>query len=135
MAHLPAVKKDYHTMAIEAAAPRFDAPDLQVSARTIGTKISFDMPVANVSLSGLLLGWKDLSKSPFAVNTILEMEISHPTCPSSPKVGCLGKVVRRFNTPSGQPSFGVKIIQTELDEQQVWQGIISSLGTTMTDNI
>lgn len=108
-------------------APRYEATSLQVTARTIGTKIAFSMPVANVSASGLLLGWKDSRRSPFAVNTILEMEIQHPTEPGARAVGCLGKVVRRFNTPSGLPSFGVKIIQSENDEKEAWQSIIDIL--------
>ncbi len=110
-----------------APAPRYKAPSLQVSARTIGTKISFDMPVANVSTSGLLLGWKDSRRSPFTVNTILEMEIQHPTDPSNRTVGCLGKIVRRFSTPAGVPSFGVKIIQSEIEEREAWQSIIDTL--------
>lgn len=108
-------------------APRFEGQALQVKARTIGTKISFEMPVANVSVSGLLLSWKDPRKSPFAVNTILEMEIQHTASSQSRSIGCLGKVVRRFSTDTGTPSFGVKIIQTEADEQQAWRGIIDAI--------
>lgn len=114
-----------------APAKRFEGQCLQVKVRTIGSKLAFEMPVANVSASGMLLGWKDSRRSPFAVNTILEMEIQHTALPASPAVGCLGKVVRRFSTAAGQPSFGVKIIQTESDEQVVWERIISSLGESM----
>lgn len=115
----------------KAPAARYEGQNLHVKARTIGTKLAYEMPVANVSASGLLLGWKDSSKSPFAVNTILEMEIQHTTAPDSRSVGFLGKVVRRFSTETGSPSFGVKIIQTETDDQVVWEGIISALNAEM----
>ena len=112
-------------------AVRFEGQNLLVKARTIGTKLDYDMPVSNVSASGLLLGWKDPRKSPFAVNTILEMEIQHTSAPDARSVGFLGKVVRRFSTEAGSPSFGVKIIQSETDDQAVWEGIISALGAEM----
>lgn len=121
------VIKEADTQSKKTPAVRYQSQNLHVKARTIGTKLDFEMPVSNVSTSGLLLGWKDSRKSPFAVNTILEMEIQHMSTQNARSVGFLGKVVRRFSTEAGLPSFGVKIIQSDVDDQVVWEGIISAL--------
>ncbi|MCX6119476.1 MAG: PilZ domain-containing protein [Proteobacteria bacterium] len=110
---------------------RFTKPGMHVQARTIGTKILFNMPVENVSATGMLISQNEGQKAPFNINTILELEVAPPKHNSSNKrVQCLGKVIHATKAADGSARFGIKIIQSEDDEQQVWNQII--LGMEMT---
>ena len=122
---LVAVGRDAET---KKPAKRFESKDVHVSARTIGTKINFKMPVVNVSLTGMLLTWQDTKKVPFSVNTILELDVrAEGKNPRSKGIQCLAKVIHTSTQPDGKRNFGVKIIQTDDDEISAWANVINQM--------
>lgn len=108
-------------------AKRYTNCDVMVSARTIGTKIHFKMPVLNVSATGMLLSWSEVEKVPFNVNTILELDINSADAPHLKTVQCLAKVIHTAIQDGGTRRFGVKIIQTEDEEKSQWTSMIQIL--------
>lgn len=111
----------------KAPARRFTTRGLIVNACTIGTKINFKMPVANVSASGMLLTWNEHERVPFSVSTILEVEVKSGDTPSS---HYLAKVIHLTKQPDGHQRYGIKIIQAEDEDLQRWENVIKTLETT-----
>jgi hypothetical protein len=98
-----------------------------VTAKTIGTKIDFKMPISNMSETGMLLTWTEDRRVPFSINTILEVEVVGESNLDKRNISCLAKVIHTTKTPEGSQRFGVKIIQA--DEEGVgWQDMIREIG-------
>ena len=111
----------------EPRQQRFDTPGgYQVTARTIGTRLAFQLPITNMSRTGMMIEWSKDLKVPFNVNSILELEVSAGSSEEPITVGCLGKVVRT-TTANGVNGFGIKIIQADTDNQVAWQQLVGEL--------
>ena len=109
-------------------AKRYNSEDIHVTARTIGTKINFKMPVVNMSVTGMLLSWQDSKKVPFAVNTILELCVNaEGKVASANSINCLAKVVHTSTQADGRRNFGVKIIQSDDEELAAWTSVIKQI--------
>lgn len=127
-----------HTRDAEQKKPckRFANPGMHVQARTIGTKILFQMPVENVSATGMLLKLNEGQKAPFNINTILELDVVGPLSESvnmrtnqndRRTVQCLGKVVHTSKGADGIAKYGIKIIQSDEQEQTLWNQMIHTI--------
>lgn len=94
-------------------APRFSlGHDLIVTARTIGTSLSYKLATDDVSKSGLLLSWDYNTKVPFIENTLIEMDVDVEGSWLQKPLHCIGKIVR--HQPSGDVvKFGVAIVQMD----------------------
>jgi hypothetical protein len=105
--------------------------DLKVNARTLGTNMGFEIPVANISRSGMLLEWPNAKISlPFIENTLIEMELNTVFKGQPRRIICMGKIVRR--TKDGGSSFyGVRVIHTDDHEQMEWVSLISGFEKTL----
>jgi len=109
-------------------APRVTlATDLTVDAKTLGTNTTYRLSSGNVSKSGLLLQWHNDSRVPFIVNTLVEMTIDPGTGFLRQPVNCLGKIVRREGAMDGPSSFGVRIIQIDNADLEVWETCVGVL--------
>jgi hypothetical protein len=105
--------------------------DLKVNARTLGTKLGFDIPVANISRSGMLLEWPNAKLPlPFIENTLIEMELSAILKGQPRRVQCMGKVVRRTKD-TGSSFYGVRVIHTDDQDQMEWVTLISGFEKTL----
>ena len=112
---------------VEPRQQRFEPPTgYKVTARTIGTRLAFQLPITNMSRSGMMIEWTKQLNIPFSVNTILELEVLAPSQNGTTTVGCLGKVVRT-TTSDGTNGFGVKIIQADADNQEAWHNLVGAL--------
>ncbi len=99
--------------------------DLKVNARTLGTKIGFDVTVTNISRSGLLLEWPNAKLPlPFIENTLIEMELNTVFKGQPRHIQCMGKIVRRAKD-SDKSFYGVRVIHTEDQDQVEWVKLIS----------
>jgi hypothetical protein len=128
-----------HSREVENKKPckRFSNPGMHVQARTIGTKIMFQMPVENVSATGMLIKVHDGQKTPFNINTILELDVVGPegekaSDPDNSRrtVQCLGKVVHTSRDEKGCAKYGIKIIQSDENEQIIWDQMIRNVEKT-----
>lgn len=108
-------------------AVRLEPPsDLKVSAKTLGTGISFDVPVANISRSGMLLQWTNLKQSlPFIENTLLELEMTTSLRGQMRRVSCFGKVVRKVNSEQ-KTQYGVRLIHNDENDHVEWMSLVTS---------
>jgi hypothetical protein len=117
------------TLVLEKNPPatRLTPPkDLKVSAKTLGTRLSFDIPVANISRSGMLLQWANLKQSlPFIENTILELELTTTLRGQPRRISCFGKVVRKFNEDE-KTQYGVRVILSDENEHVEWMSLITT---------
>jgi len=113
-------------------ATRMAPPDgIKVNARTLGTRLAFDIPVANVSRSGLLLEWKSQKQSlPFIENTLIEIELTTQLKGEPRRVNCMGKVVRKINS-DGSAQYGVRMIHNEDHDHLEWLTIVSMFEKTL----
>ena len=113
-------------------ATRLPPPEgIKVNARTLGTRLTYDVPVANVSRSGLLLEWKsDKQSLPFIENTLLEIELTTHFKGEPKRVHCMGKVVRKQNN-DGNAQYGVKMIHNEDNDHIEWLTIVTMFEKTL----
>jgi hypothetical protein len=110
-------------------APRFKTDKVLVTAKTIGTKILFKMPVENLSLSGMLITWNEKDQVPFNINTILELDVITPMNQKKDGLQCLAKVVHARKLENGRRSFGVQIIQAEEDDSLAWNRVVTHISS------
>ena len=108
-------------------AVRIEPPrDFKVSARTLGNRYGYDVAVANLSRSGLLLEWRNEKQTlPFIHNTLIEIELTATFRGRAKKINCFGKVVRLL-AENGAALYGVKMIHTDDHEHIEWQNIIAN---------
>jgi len=105
--------------------------DLRVNARTLGTKIGFEISVADISRSGMLLEWSNTKLPlPFIENTLIEMELNTVFKDQPRRILCMGKVVRRTKD-SDRSFYGVRVIHTDDHEQMEWVSLISGFEKTL----
>jgi hypothetical protein len=120
---------DKDTIIIEKNPPatRFTPPhDLKVTAKTLGTKFSYEIPVANLSRSGMLLQCADMKKTPpFIENTLLEIEMTATFRGQPRKIACFGKVVRKFSENQNL-LYGVRVIHSDENDQVEWVSLITT---------
>jgi hypothetical protein len=118
---------DKDTIIIEKNAPatRFTPPhDLKVTAKTLGTKFSYEIPVANLSRSGMLLQCTNPKQNPpFIENTLLEIELTTILRGQPRKIACFGKVVRKFSENQSL-HYGVRVIHSDENDQVEWMSLI-----------
>jgi hypothetical protein len=107
-------------------AVRLEAPkDFVVSVRTLGTRTGYEVPVCNISKSGLLLEWRNAKTPlPFLQNTLVEMEMKTVHKGKLLTINCMGKVVRHL-AENGAAMYGVRMINTEDGEMSEWLNLIS----------
>lgn len=109
-------------------APRLSGEGLSVKVRTFGTSMEYRMDPINVSLSGFLVRRELTTRLPFALNTLVEIEIDLPGN-NEAKLRCLGKVVRKAkevekNDGQSLAAFGIQIIQTDLKFLTSWSSFL-----------
>ena len=83
-----------------------------VAGKTIGTSMTYNLAMQNVSRSGLLLGGGNYKSIPFTTNTLLELTIDTKSRVLAEPLNCLGKVVRIEDNAESEegPAFGIQII-------------------------
>ncbi|MCX6124544.1 MAG: PilZ domain-containing protein [Proteobacteria bacterium] len=108
-------------------AKRFENCDVLVTARTLGTKLNFKMPVLNLSATGMLLGWLEKPRVPFHLNTLLELSVSSEESGTKTTIQCLAKVIHTKTDVSGDRRFGVRIIQSDDEDMAPWNSIVDSI--------
>lgn len=120
---------DKDTIVIEKNPPatRFVPPqDLKVSAKTLGTKFSYDLPIANLSRSGMLLQCINSRQNPpFIENTLLEIELVTTLRGQPRRIACFGKVVRKYSENQSL-HYGVRIIHSDENDQVEWMSLITT---------
>lgn len=123
-------KDDHINGRFPVRASRF-APhqNLQVFARTFGTRGDFIMLAENVSKTGVLISEMDGSKTPFVVNTIIEVVLD-PKCQEFKNpIRCLGKVMRAEcnTTIKGLVKFGVRLIDMDDEANSRWHTYVDRI--------
>ncbi len=109
-------------------ASRFDLDGrLRVNSKTIGSNLSFDLSPENISKTGMLLTWNSTVKTPFSEKTIVDLTVDPEAKLFRRPLKCLGKVVRKFEQ-NGQESFGIRIVQMELEDVSLWESALRFLG-------
>jgi hypothetical protein len=120
---------DKDTIIIEKNPPamRFTPPqELKVSAKTLGTKLVYDLPVANLSRSGMLLQCANARQTPpFIENTLLEIEFTTTLRGQPRRIACFGKVVRKFSENQNL-HYGVRVIHSDENDQVEWMSLITT---------
>ena len=122
----------------KVAAPRYRTMDqaLRVTSRTLGVPVEYELVSANISKSGILMeyplgqgsqGGQGNQRIPFNVNTLLELTIDPGQQWLQQPVQCVGKVVRLAHAASGAIQYGVKIVQIEGGENEVWESCFRHL--------
>lgn len=106
--------------------------DLLVESKTIGTILSYDLITDNVSRTGMLLTLGRNKNVPFQVNTLIEMTVDGGAQLFERPVSCLGKVVR-LDTNEMEPRFGVRIVQIDARDLEVWERGMVQLETLQLD--
>ncbi len=111
---------------LKKPAHRFSPPsELRLVARTMGSTLKYEIPVANMSQTGLLLEWKRLKPSlPFLENTLIEMELTATLLDQQRVINIMGKVTRRDASERGTV-YGVRIIHNDDREQFAWTDLIT----------
>jgi hypothetical protein len=100
--------------------------DLRVPARTLRTRYGFDVAVANLSRSGLLLEWRNDKRTlPFIHNTLIEIELTATCRGRARKINSFSKVVR-LPAENGAAPYGVKMIHTDDHRHIESQNIIAN---------
>ncbi|MEY4631475.1 MAG: hypothetical protein RIQ81_1595 [Pseudomonadota bacterium] len=114
---------------IKPAAPRYtvDEQPLMVVSRTLGSPVAYQLSGANISKSGVLLETRGKGRIPFNVNTLLELEIDPSSHLLQRPIQCVGKVIRLASGRDGQPQFGIKIVQIDAPEHDVWDACFRHL--------
>jgi hypothetical protein len=112
---------------------------LRVTSRTLGVPVEYELVSANISKSGILMEYptgqnvqggergKGNQRIPFNVNTLLELTIDPGQQWLQRPVQCVGKVVRLAHSASGAIQYGVKIVQIEGGENEVWESCFRHL--------
>ena len=115
--------------------PRIPMPRLMiVESKTIGTNLSFPLISEDISRTGLLLTWDSDIIIPFLENTILDLNIDAGSAIMDKPLRCLGKITRTIGDKSHRPRrFGVKIIQIETGDQEIWDQLIRGFEKTFYD--
>ena len=119
----------------KVAAPRYRTMDqaLRVTSRTLGVPVDYELVSANISKSGILMeyasgqGQPVNQRIPFNVNTLVELTIDPGQQWLQRPVQCVGKVVRLAHAASGAIQYGVKIVQIEGGENEVWESCFRHL--------
>lgn len=114
-------------------APRFSS-DLHILIKTFGCRNCYDLVVANVSQSGILLSAKKNSL-PFMVSTIVEVIIDPNGSYFRKPMHCIGKVTRietlvqdgEEAVPDGYIKMGICITDIDENHQIIWNDYIDSL--------
>ena len=114
---------------IDAKRParRFENCDVLVTARTLGTKFNFKMPVLNLSATGMLLTWLEKPRVPFHLNTLLELIVSSTESGAITTTQCVAKVIHTATNENGERRCGVKIIQSEDEDMTSWNSIVAEI--------
>ena len=109
-------------------ATRVSAPEyLTVCARTMGTREIFDIRVANLSRSGMLLECTKVKfKPPFRENTLLELELKTSIRGEPRRINCLAKVVRK-SVDANAARYGIRMIHNDEQDHLDWLSMITAL--------
>ncbi len=100
---------------------------LVVESKTMGTPMVYNLPMDNVSRTGLLLSMGGNRKLPFLVNTLLEMTVDPQGALFERPIQCLGKIVRMQRNEDKVTRFGVAIVQIEGKDAQTWERTLATL--------
>ena len=108
---------------------------LVVESKTIGTQMVYNLPMDNVSRSGLLLNMGRNRKVPFLVNTLLELTVDPQGAVFERPVICVGKIVRMQRDDDMKTQFGVQIVQIETKDGAMWDKVMDQLEGTHEDEV
>jgi hypothetical protein len=98
----------------EVRAKRINTPqNVTVESKTLGTDMAYVMGIDNLSRSGLLLNKRGYTKTPFQVNTLLELNIDPKSRVFSRPISCLGKVVRTEAHDNEVVRYGIQILEID----------------------
>lgn len=123
----------------KVAAPRYriasskpdsdtDSPNpLMIESRTLGVPVNFRLASHNISRSGILLENHSNKKVPYNVNTLLELIIDPDMNWLQKPVACVAKVIRLNRSPLGREQYGIKIVQMDDSDNQVWDKCFKNL--------
>lgn len=127
--------EDHFSGRFPVRAARFVTKDnIEVLARTFGTRGDFSLKTEDVSKSGLLIREDDGQRAPFALNTIVEIIIDPSGNQLGKPVQCLGKIVRREG--GGQKEmqkYGVRLIDMDDVAQTQWVTYVEKLERRLAD--
>jgi len=101
---------------------------LVVDSRTLGAPMAYTLAAENLSSSGLLLHVGSSWKTPFQVNTLLEMLVDPQGTVLERPVPCIGRVVRLTTSDGRETQLGVHIVQMEAKDQAAWEKAVVDLG-------
>jgi hypothetical protein len=89
--------------------------------------MAFDVPVSNLSRSGMLLEWTNKKYTlPFIENTLVEIELTTELRGQRRKINILGKVTRKIGETSSS-LYGIRLIHTAEQDHFEWLSIITTL--------
>jgi len=110
-------------------ARRIDVGErVSVETKTLGTAMSFVLGMENLSRSGLLLSKGRNYKVPFQLNTLVEITVDPEQKVFERPVNALAKVVRFGEaSPGQQASFGLRIIQIDTKDNEIWEKCVAGL--------
>lgn len=113
----------------KSAAPRYATtqPALNIAIRTLGSPVSYNLSSANISKSGLLMENHSRTRIPFNVNTLVEIDIDIEGNWLQRPIQCVGKVIRLAQDADGNAQFGIKIVQIDGSESDVWESCFRQL--------
>ncbi len=101
--------------------------NLKIQVKTLGTKLSFDVPISNLSRSGMLLEWSNNKYAlPFIENTLVELELTTKIRGEPRRVSILGKVTRKFGEEDSS-LYGIKLIHSGEQDQFEWMNLLTSM--------
>lgn len=113
---------------VSVRAKRIDSHGpVVVQSKTLGTSMNYNLPIDNLSRSGMLLNMGGNRKVPFLINTLVELSVDTGGALFEQPVNCLGKIVRMTIGPERKTQFGVQIIQMEAKDLAAWERAIGSM--------
>ena len=109
-------------------AKRFSPTEtIKVTAKTIGTSLKYEMPISNISETGMLVTWNEVSRIPFQINTILEVSLHNRSEKANQNLTYLAKVVHSVTQTDGSRGYGLKIIQSDDEATSEWVEMVKRI--------
>lgn len=95
-----------------------------VETKTIGTSLSYNLPLENFSRTGFLLNSGPYLRIPFQINTILELKVDPRGSVFEQPFHLLAKIVRLIKDQENLAQYGVQILQVDSKDSYHWQKTI-----------
>lgn len=109
-------------------AKRFSPTEtIKVTAKTIGTSLKYEMPISNISETGMLVTWNEVARIPFQINTILEVSLHKRSENANQSLTYLAKVVHSATQTDGSRGYGLKIIQSDDEATSEWVEMVKRI--------